>query len=78
MNPHEMAIEMSSSSGATSTWTWDEADEIAFVLQEELEGDNPRKMQRRSSLKNLLPPMRHGRQRHVPHGMFYPFALAAW
>ena len=78
MTSQELGIELSSSSSNASTWTWDEADEIAFVLQEELDENMPHKMERRASLKNLLPPIPRGRQRHVPHGLFYPLALAAW
>lgn len=79
MNSHqELSLELTSSSANESTWTWDEADEIAFVLQEELNDIKPQKMQRRASLKRLLPPIPRARQRHVPHGLFYPLALAAW
>ena len=66
----------SSSSNSTSTWKWDEADEIAFVLQEEQEGQ-PR-MHRSAYLKKMILPAHRSRQRHMPHAIYYPFALTAW
>ena len=74
--PIEPAMEFSSSSACNSTWAWDEADEIAFVLREEQAGGRP--LERRSSLKNMLHTSKRTRQRHVPHALFYPFALTAW
>lgn len=72
--------DLSSSLNNTSTWAWDEADEIAFVLQEEQQQDQDSHMHRSPSLRKLLTPTRHGgrQQRHVPHGVYYPFALTAW
>ena len=77
-------MELSSSSNNTSTWTWDEADEIAFVLHEEQKENEDLylsrfSLRRNTSLKKLLlPAQRRYHQRHVPHGVYYPFALAAW
>jgi len=89
VNPttEETVMELFPPSNSTSTWAWDEADEIAFVLQEEHEreggGDDGSpshfKLGRNTSFKKLfVPTQRRYHPRHVPHRVYYPFALTAW